>query len=391
MAVIVAALALPAIAQEAPINQRMIEEQFRQHEQRRAQRRQQARQPVATQQRQRRPAASGPAVAAAPSPQAVEKLENARVVLVVGDFIGGGLAEGLVEVYAQSPGVRVVSRTNGSSGLVRDDFYDWPGEIGGILEAESPYIVVVALGSNDRQQMRTPEGREAVRTEAWVREYERRAAALAERVKESGAPLIWVGMPPFRLQGMSSDMLALNDIFRNAAEAADGQFVDIWDGFVDEDGAFVTSGPDVQGQTARLRAGDGINMTAAGKRKMAFYAEKPLNRILGDAILPDIGQVDVANLPALMLPSLGGLDGLSESGRTMPISLAGPEIDGGQELLGLDPPRGATAGPRGANEGLSDHNDAPKPRPGRVDDFGWRPPVPSRPSPDPEATTAIRP
>ncbi|TIM80838.1 MAG: DUF459 domain-containing protein, partial [Mesorhizobium sp.] len=68
---------------------------------------------------------------------------------------------------------------------------------------------------------------------------------------------------------------------RSTAESHGGEFVDIWDGFVDEEGAFVTSGPDINGQPVRLRTDDGIRVSKAGKRKLAFYAEKPLLKILG--------------------------------------------------------------------------------------------------------------
>ena len=66
-------------------------------------------------------------------------------------------------------------------------------------------------------------------------------------------------------------------------EAAGGTFVDVWDGFVDEAGKFVITGSDVNGQQVRLRGSDGINLTKAGKRKLAFYAEKDIRKILGDA------------------------------------------------------------------------------------------------------------
>src|SRR5690606_10520623 len=67
--------------------------------------------------------------AAAPARAEPEKLENARVVLVIGDFTAGGLAEGLTEAFAEAPGVKIVQRANGSSGLVRDDYYDWFAEL----------------------------------------------------------------------------------------------------------------------------------------------------------------------------------------------------------------------------------------------------------------------
>jgi hypothetical protein len=81
---------------------------------------------------------SEPRAAAPPPEPVVEKLENARRILLVGDFLAGGTADGLSAAFAQAPGVIVVDRSNGSSGLVRDDYYDWPGEARGIVEESSP-------------------------------------------------------------------------------------------------------------------------------------------------------------------------------------------------------------------------------------------------------------
>src|SRR5690606_32908136 len=103
---------------------------------------------------------------AEPEVPVVEKAPDARTVLVVGDFLASGLAEALETVFAQNPAIRIVDRSKGSSGLVRDDFYDWPGEIGGVLESEKPVAVIVMLGSNDRQSMKVGDNREQPRTDA---------------------------------------------------------------------------------------------------------------------------------------------------------------------------------------------------------------------------------
>ena len=106
-------------------------------------------------------------------------------------------------------------------------------------------------------------------------------------------------------------MLAFNDIYRKAAEGAGAEFVDIWDGFVDENGAYVSTGPDINGQPVRLRAGDGINLSKAGKRKVAFYAEKPLNKLLGEIAMPGVAAFAPAKLPgqrcrrSMSVPSCG--------------------------------------------------------------------------------------
>src|SRR5690606_21485754 len=113
---------------------------------------------------------SKPAEPASPPVTVVEKAADASVVLVVGDFMASGLADGLTTVFAENPAVRVVDRSNGSSGFVRDDYYNWPREIGPMLEAEKPAVVLIMMGSNDRQQMKVGDAREAPRTEGWTQE-----------------------------------------------------------------------------------------------------------------------------------------------------------------------------------------------------------------------------
>lgn len=299
---------------------------------------------------------------AEPETPVVEKQPDAKIVLVVGDFLAGGLAEGLAEAYAENPRVKIVDRSNGSSGFVRDDFFDWPGEISDIVEAGKPLAIVVMLGSNDRQQMKVAGEREPVRSEGWVKEYELRTEKFGKAVADGKVPFIWVGMPAFKSSKMTSDMLAFNDIYRATAESAGAEFIDIWDGFVDENGAFVSTGPDVNGQPARLRAGDGINMTEAGKRKLAFYAEKPLNKILGETT----GGEPVASAAAA-LPSVTPGAPNAPVDRTVPISLADPQLDGGTELLGAQtPPKRETRSPA---ERLTIEGVASEASPGRADDF----------------------
>ena len=318
----------------------------------------------------------------------VVKAPDAKVILVVGDFLGDGLAEGLTEAFAANASVRVVDRTNGSSGIVRNDFYDWSAEVPALIDAEKPAAVIVMLGTNDRQEMRLAGGRAQLRTPEWAKEYELRVAALAKAVRDKQAPLIWVGMPPFKQSSMSSDMLALNDVFKAGAEAAGGAFVDIWDGFVDENGAFVTTGPDIKGNPVRLRSGDnGLNFTSAAKRKVAFYVEKPLEKILG----PQKQQLIGAATPSTGIPEPAAPSGPVNLDRTSPMALTDPELDGGGELLGASfsaPGAARTPAEKMSIEGLT-----PNPVAGRADDFGdGEPARAAAPLPaSPERTTAIPP
>jgi hypothetical protein len=324
---------------------------------------------------------SAPRQPAEPPAPVVEKAPDARVVLVVGDFMASGLAEGLGVVFAENPDVAVVDATKGSSGFVRDDFYDWPAEIDAIVKQNKPSAVLVMLGSNDRQQMQVADSREVPLSDAWTSEYKARTEKFGRTIAADKVPFLWVGQPSFKIDRMTSDMLAFNDIYRAAAEASGGEFVDIWDGFADENGAFVSTGPDINGQPVRLRADDGINMTRAGKRKLAFYAEKPLLKILGLAA-PD-GNPATAPAGSQAPVNPGETPASATPDRTPPMLLGDPALDGGTELLGAVPP--AAAIPPGA-EGMAIDG-----QPGRADDFSWPPvqPAATATGSGPETTTAI--
>ncbi|RUY75277.1 DUF459 domain-containing protein, partial [Mesorhizobium sp. M7A.F.Ca.CA.001.10.2.1] len=139
--------------------------------------------------------------------------------------------------------------------------------------------------------------------------------------------------------------------------------------FVDENGAFVTSGPDINGQPVRLRADDGINVSKAGKRKLAFYTEKPLLKILG---LTAPGSVITPSAPAgapVEAPAPAAAPIVID--RTAPMLLSDPALDGGSELLGAAPP--AKANPDLPGEKLVVEGKAPIASPGRADDFSWPP------------------
>lgn len=319
--------------------------------------------------------------AAAPSPApSVDKSDDASRILVVGDFMAAGLADGLEQAFAENSDIVVMERANGSSGLVRDDFYDWPAALPGIIEETEPDIVVVMLGSNDRQQLTVGGQSAAVRTDAWNAEYASRVAEVADIVTQRGLGLVWVGAPAFEPSRMTADILEINEIYREKVEEAGGAFVDIWDGFVDENGKFIFTGSDFQGQQARLRGSDGITMTQAGKRKLAFYAERPIKRLLDERGGPSVGMASTTTRPD---------DGSTDTARpaapqlvtrTAPMRITDPSFDGGETLMGGDQSRPARLLRSPRDELVEDGIAAAAPA-GRADNFVWPPERRERPTP----------
>ncbi|MEJ1119913.1 DUF459 domain-containing protein [Phyllobacterium sp. CCNWLW109] len=317
---------------------------------------------------------SGPAPSVAVEPAIPDKLPDAKTVLVVGDFMASGLAEGLEAAFIDSPGVRVIDKADGSSGFVRDDHRNWPMTIGGLIETEKPSVVVVMAGANDRQQFTGVQSEAKGKpflSEEWSKEYQARLGAFLDAVEKTGKPVVWVGQPAFKTKSMTNDVLAFNELYRNAAEKAEGTFVDVWDGFVDQSGSFTLTGFDMSGQTARLRNNDGIGLTPAGKRKLAFYVEKPLRQMLGTATAPDIAAIK-PGAPVQALPETPS--GPVRVDRLAPISLNDPELDGGTDLLGAST-RSVPAAEKSDRDLLIKQGVTPASQPGRTNDFSWPKPA----------------
>lgn len=323
--------------------------------------------PTAPQVQQKKPPAQRRVAApVTPPPPEVEKAEDAKRILVIGDFLAGSLADGLATAYAENANMLVVDRANGSSGLVRDDYYDWPGNIAAILDAEKPAAVVMMIGANDRQPLRVGSNHEQPGSEAWIGEYQRRAKALAKTISDRKLPLLWVGALPFKSSVMTSDMVVFNDLYRRIVTDAGGEFINVWDGFVDESGSFAANGPDMNGQPAQLRGSDGINVTRPGRRKIAFYVEKPLARLLG---------LDGSDT-SLALPSEPGPETIDPAAidRTQPVAIDDLSAKPGTALLGaVIVPVGSAAIPP-AKLAAPDAA-APSAPTGRADNFTLREPA----------------
>jgi hypothetical protein len=201
----------------------------------------------------------------------VAKQPDAKKVLVVGDFMASALADGLIVAFASDPGIIIEKKTDGSSGLVRDDHLNWPQTLTTYIGEVKPAMVVIMLGANDRQQMVVNGKREKFQTDPWKAEYEKRVDAVLAVARQNKIPFVWTGLPAFSSPSLSADAATLNNYYRAKAEFAGGEFIDIWDGFADENGKFIASGSDINGQPVRLRGSDGLSLTKAGKRKIAFY------------------------------------------------------------------------------------------------------------------------
>ncbi|HEX4410831.1 MAG TPA: GDSL-type esterase/lipase family protein [Xanthobacteraceae bacterium] len=200
-------------------------------------------------------------------------------------------------------------------------------------------------------------------TDQWAELYAKRIDAMITALKSKGVPIFWVGLPSIRGQRSTTDMNYLNEIYRTRAEKAGIIYVDVWDGFVDEQGRFALQGADFQGQTRKLRTPDGVHFTKPGAVKLASYVDRELRRVMDRALpvaLP--GPEDTA--PAVK-PSTVGVR--PDVGPVVPLTASGSDSN---DLLGANGrPVQLTSDPV-ADKVLS-RGDAIAAPSGRADDFSW--------------------
>ena len=321
--------------------------------------------PVRTQKRRKKTRSAGsktsrPAVAAA------SKSENAKRILVVGDFMANALAKGLSDAFVANPDIVVINANNGASGLVRDDYYNWPLETQKLVAERKPNIVLVMVGANDRESIRSCEGQIPVNSDAWRTAYEAKVTAFADTLAAQNVPIVWLSLVPVGSPSLSRDYSAFNSLYRQKAELKGLNFADVWNGFADDKGGYVASGPDINGQNRQLRAGDGLNFTKAGRRKLAFFVEREVARLLNDnqssifAGLTDPGADPTA--PALV-PSLPAISPM--------IPIDAVSVRPGSELSTAPAAEKAEPQTEVAANAAEEARKAIVPPPGRADNFSW--------------------
>ena len=301
----------------------------------------------------------------------VVKNENAAKILVVGDFLAGGMGRELQKLYASNENVVVVNKTDPSSGLVRDDVINWPEYIPTLIEEYKPAAIVALVGMNDRQKLWTVEGKPEKLSPEWLTEYNKRATQIASIGVSAKIPLVWVGLPPVRSGKMNADYLVFNEIYRTKVNSVGGgEYVDIWDGFTNEEGKFVSAGPDINGQIVRLRGSKGINMTRAGRAKLAFFADKALQKIgvIGNPEGFNYASLGTIN-PSIAQPNIPEYDPIG-TGKTLVIPLGSPTLDGGDTLEGEKDILASKESETSVSYDLVEKGQTFVPKAGRVD-AGW--------------------
>jgi len=229
---------------------------------------------------QQRKAARPPAAVVKPQNP---KNDDARIVLVIGDRLAADLGRGLDVAYADRPDVRIETKTVDEAGLASTGDIDWKVFLEKRLtDKPRPTAVVAMIGRADGRPIELPDRTVDFPTPDWETIYKARLNELTRVAHERAVPLLWVGLVPVASQQATNDVTYIDGVIRDEAAEKGATYIDVWEPF-SQNGAFVASGPDLDGQVRQLRLKDGVGFTRSGARKLAFYVQQSLGTALNVA------------------------------------------------------------------------------------------------------------
>src|SRR5262245_24690433 len=203
-------------------------------------------------------------------------------------WVGGdSLAAGpswAVFVAAKSTGVvKPLAEYQVGTGLVRNEFWDWPKHMDAVVRARDPQVSVFMVGANDDQGIEVDGTSHKPPDPQWSNEYRRRVASVMKTLTAGGRRLIWIGMPPMRDAAYSNSMGLLDDIMKDeAAKHPRVAYVDAWTMFSvpGAAGTYAQSVPNESGQLVDMRLDDGIHLNVEGSQRLARAVMAELGKVV---------------------------------------------------------------------------------------------------------------
>ncbi|HEX2090520.1 MAG TPA: DUF459 domain-containing protein, partial [Actinomycetota bacterium] len=201
-------------------------------------------------------------------------------VMTIGDSVASDLGHAFARLAAGRGGFRVRIDARVSTGLARQDYFDWPYQVAVNVRDHRPDVVVALFGVNDAGNGFFVGGRGVpFGTAEWKRGYQERVAKIMKMITKSGRPLIWVGMPIVAERWRANGVRMLNEIFRIEARKHEGVvYIDAWKLFADRNGGYTAYLPTRSGEKVQVRQPDGVHLTMSGGDRLAEEVYDAMSR-----------------------------------------------------------------------------------------------------------------
>lgn len=212
------------------------------------------------------PDAVPPSIPGTAVPPQSEKHTGKPKVLLVGDsMMMEGFGPVLQRTLRKRPDMEVVREGKYSTGLSREDYFDWPAHLQDLVAKHNPDVIVICMGANDPQDIIDEnKKRHHADSESWRAIYRSRAERLLAVATSRGAKVVWAGLPIMGKEPYATRIRRLSDVQEQACGVYHADFVDTVRVLADEQGAYATFKKDEKGRHVRLRYKDMVHVTEDG-------------------------------------------------------------------------------------------------------------------------------
>lgn len=193
-------------------------------------------------------------------------------ILLIGDSIGNNLGYGMLGQLGSAKTLKFSLHAKPSTGLSNSWYYNWESKLKTFLRNEKPNLVIVLMGANDRQNIKLGSTVYTYGTAAWKAVYSRSVARMTKLATDSGAYLMWFGMPICKPYNYNQGMSLISGLYKAQVPKNTGaRFVDVHKLTADSRGNY-TQYLTVNGSRKMVRGEDGIHFTSAGQGVLGTYA-----------------------------------------------------------------------------------------------------------------------
>ena len=210
-----------------------------------------------------------------------QPVDDTYRVLVIGDALAGGLGAGLGRVAEAEPGFEIVNRFQEISGIARPEVYDWAASLPIIMEGKEFDAVVILLGANDRQAIRSGDFRFLFNTPEWTSAYKAMTDKLLDVLHAAGVKVFWVSIPPMGDAKYEADMQVLAALQKQEVQSKGAVYVDLHGAFLGPDGNYTDKGADDTGEIRKLRSRDGVTFFKQGNNRFGQLVLAEIKRDIG--------------------------------------------------------------------------------------------------------------
>lgn len=192
-------------------------------------------------------------------------------ILLIGDSLGNNLAYGMMPQLVNQTTLTFTRTAKASTGLSNPWFYNWHTALATQLKTYKPNMVIVFLGANDRQNYVINGVTQTFGTDAWKKTYRANITKLANAAINSGAYVLWIGMPIMKPYNYAKGETLIDEQFALTVPKLPGATYLGTRAYTADSAGNYRQYAMVNGTSSMIRGDDGIHFSTLGQSVIATY------------------------------------------------------------------------------------------------------------------------